>query len=118
VSHLTEAQSRDLFDKYGSYVKEICDACGRPLTSLRWTIHGDPRAWCSSECRVPFLPPEWRTTKTEKKKRSELADGVCHRKSCLDCGTQLDAERSSRDFCNDTCRKRFRRKERQKSRTA
>jgi hypothetical protein len=108
MSRLTEAQSWEVFALHGSWIRDICDACGRPLGNEQFTIHGDPRTWCSYECRGPFLPPEWRAVKTERKKPAEIAEGVCDRKGCLECGMSLEGKRADSEFCSDTHRKRFR----------
>jgi hypothetical protein len=111
VSHLTPAQSKKVFDQYGCWVKEICDGCGRPIGGVSWTIYGDPRAWCSAECREAHLPPEWRHAKTEKKKPDQAAIPFpAAGKICLSCSTPLAGKRAGSDFCGDTCRKRFHKK--------
>lgn len=48
---ITEEQSRTLLAKYGVYVTEVCDKCGKILGHVRFTRYGEPGAWCCRECR-------------------------------------------------------------------
>jgi hypothetical protein len=48
---LSTEQSYQLFEKYGSYITEVCDVCGRGLGPVRFTGRNEPGAWCSRECR-------------------------------------------------------------------
>jgi hypothetical protein len=48
---LTEAQSRELLEKHGVYVTEVCDKCGQILGQVRFTRFGEPGEWCSRLCR-------------------------------------------------------------------
>jgi len=49
---LTETQSRELLQKRGVYVTEVCDKCGKALGPERhFTRFGEVGAWCSRECR-------------------------------------------------------------------
>jgi hypothetical protein len=61
--------------------------CGAILVPVRWTILGEPGAWCSRRCR----------------------DGVDHPHQpgvCLGCGTSLGGKRRGAIYCNRTCRMR------------
>jgi hypothetical protein len=48
---LTVQQSYELLAKHGSYITEICDACGKGIGLVRYTRRGDSWVWCSRECR-------------------------------------------------------------------
>lgn len=83
---LTAKQGYTLLDKYGSYVTEICDACGKGIGPVRFTRRGDPGVWCSRECR----------------------DGADAREpgTCRHCRSRLPAgKKRGALFCDDACRK-------------
>jgi hypothetical protein len=84
---LTEAQSRELLAKYGAYVNEVCDKCGKILGPIRFTRCGQKGEWCSKGCRDGF----------------ERKPGTC-----LGCGVSLRGMRKGAVFCSDVCRKRWR----------
>jgi len=48
---LTTQQSCALLAKYGSYISELCDACGKGIGAVRFTRRGESGVWCSGECR-------------------------------------------------------------------
>jgi hypothetical protein len=48
---LTTEQSYALFERYGCYVTEAGDKCGRMLGSVRFARKGEEGVWCSRECR-------------------------------------------------------------------
>jgi hypothetical protein len=48
---LTTAQAYKLLANHGSYIKEICDKCGRGIGPVRYTRKGENSVWCSRECR-------------------------------------------------------------------
>ena len=84
---LTEAQSRELLAKYGVFVTEVCDRCGKILGHVRFARYGEPGEWCSRLCR----------------------DGIEHKAgACRTCGASLSGKRKGSLFCNSTCRMRVR----------
>ncbi len=84
---LTEGQSRKLMRMHRVYVTEACDRCGAVLGSIRWTIRGEPGAWCSQKCR----------------------DGIERQaRTCYGCGVSLLGKRKGAHFCSDVCRMRQR----------
>src|SRR5580700_7609976 len=84
---LSEEQSRRVLRKHGVYFTEVCDRCGTVLGPIRWTIRGDPGAWCSQKCR----------------------DGIERRaRTCQGCGVSLLGKRKGAHFCSDVCRMRHR----------
>jgi len=48
---LTTGQSRELLERFGCYVTEACDKCGRFLGAVRYTRKEEFGEWCSRECR-------------------------------------------------------------------
>jgi hypothetical protein len=84
---LSEEQSRALLAKYGAYVTEVCDKCGKILGPIRFTQYGQTGEWCSKRCRDGF----------------ERKPGTC-----LGCGVPLNGKRKGAVFCSDVCRKRWR----------
>ena len=48
---LSTKQCYQLLEKYGSYITEVCDVCGRGLGPVRFTRRNEPGVWCSRECR-------------------------------------------------------------------
>jgi hypothetical protein len=84
---LTEEQSRALLERYGAFVTELCDKCGKILGSIRFTRYGRTGEWCSKRCRDGF----------------ERKPGTC-----LGCGVPLNGKRKGAVFCSDVCRKRWR----------
>jgi hypothetical protein len=48
---LTTRQSNDLLAKHGCFVRECCDRCSQVLGPVRFTVRGEPGAWCSRLCR-------------------------------------------------------------------
>jgi len=48
---LTESQSRELLQKHGVYVTEVCDKCGKIPGHIRFTRFGEQGEWCSRKCR-------------------------------------------------------------------
>jgi hypothetical protein len=84
---LTEEQSRALLERYGAFVTELCDKCGKILGSIRFTRYGRTGEWCSKRCR----------------------DGLERKPGpCLGCGVPLNGKRKGAVFCSDVCRKRWR----------
>jgi hypothetical protein len=84
---LSEARSRELLHLYGAYVTEACDRCGAAIGPNRWTICGEPGAWCSKKCR----------------------DGAVRRAGvCQGCGVSINGKKKHARFCSDVCRKRQR----------
>jgi hypothetical protein len=72
---------------HGAYVTEACDRCGAVLRPIRWTILGEPGAWCSQKCR----------------------DGIERQAGmCQGCGVSLQGKRKGARFCSDVCRMRQR----------
>ena len=87
---LTAQQSYQLLAAHGSYITEICDGCGSGIGPLRYTRRGEASAFCSRECR----------------------DGADAREpgSCRCCKARLpEGKRRGASFCDDACRKAFRR---------
>ena len=87
---LSVEQSRALLEKYGCYVTEACDKCGRVLGAVRFSRHYDCGVWCSRVCRNG---PEAHAPGT-----------------CWNCGASLAGLRRGTRFCSGTCRKRENRK--------
>src|SRR5215475_14142075 len=48
---ITASQSRELLERFGCYVTEACDKCGRVLGPVRYTRKDEAGEWCSRECR-------------------------------------------------------------------
>ena len=48
---LLPSQSYTLLERFGCYVKDVCDKCGQILGPVRYTRRGEAGEWCSSECR-------------------------------------------------------------------
>jgi hypothetical protein len=48
---LTTAQSEQLLEQHGIWIKVTCDRCGNLLGAVRWTRRGEPGEWCSGVCR-------------------------------------------------------------------
>jgi len=48
---LTTRQAYELLEKHGSYITEICDACGKGIGPIRFRRKDVPGVWCSRECR-------------------------------------------------------------------
>jgi hypothetical protein len=84
---LSEAQSRALLERYGAFVTEVCDKCGKILGPIRFTRCGQSGEWFSKRCRDGF----------------ERKPGTC-----LGCGVPLNGKRKGAVFCSDVCRKRWR----------
>ena len=87
---MTPEQSYALLDKHGCYVTEACDKCSQILGPVRYTRKGDSGVWCSRQCR----------------------DGAeAHEpKTCRHCRAKLpEGKRRGAVFCDDACRKAFRR---------
>jgi hypothetical protein len=83
---LTAKQGYALLDKHGSFITEICDACGKGIGPIRFTRRGDSEVWCSRECR----------------------DGADAREpgTCRLCRSRLpEAKKRGALFCDDACRK-------------
>jgi hypothetical protein len=53
---LTDVQSRDLLQKHGVYVTEVCDKCGKILGPIRFTRCGWTGEWCSKRRSRPYWP--------------------------------------------------------------
>ena len=87
---LTTKQAHTLLEKYGSYVAEVCDACGQSIGAIRFTSKGEAGVWCSRVCRNG---------------KDAHAPGTCK-----GCGASLAGERKGTKFCHDTCRVRFNRR--------
>jgi hypothetical protein len=87
---LSTEQSYHLLEKHGSYITEVCDACGRGLGPVRFTRRNESGAWCGRECRDG---------------KEAHAPGTC-----WSCGASLAGLRRGTHFCSDTCRKRENRK--------
>jgi hypothetical protein len=87
---LTTQQAYALLEKHGSYITEICDACGQGIGPVRYTRRGDSGVWCSRECR----------------------DGKEARQpgTCQHCRASLpERKRRGAAFCDDACRQAARR---------
>jgi hypothetical protein len=54
---LTSQQSYKLLEKFGSYIKEVCDRCGRAIGPVSFTRADDSGVWCSRECRGDVARP-------------------------------------------------------------
>ena len=92
VSHmqLSITQSYLLLDRFGVFSREACDQCGQILGHVRFTRQRESGVWCSRQCR----------------------DGIEAREpgSCRQCRAKLpDGKRRGAVFCDDSCRKAFRR---------
>jgi hypothetical protein len=48
---LTAQQGYMLLEKHGSYVKEVCDKCGKGIGPVRYTRARESGVWCSPGCR-------------------------------------------------------------------
>jgi hypothetical protein len=48
---LTVRQSYELLANHGSYVREICNKCGKGIGPLCFTRRDQRGVWCSRECR-------------------------------------------------------------------
>lgn len=93
---LTTEQSRELLAEHeGTYVSEVCDACGQGIGYLRYTRKDSAGVWCSRECRDGAEAHEPGT--------------------CKHCGLFLNDEsnpatpkrRKGTLFCDDACRKAY-----------
>ena len=82
---LTTQQAYELLAKYGSYITELCDACGKGIGPVRFTRAGDSGVWCSRECRDG---------------KEAYAPGTC--KYCH--ATLPKEKRRGAAFCDETCR--------------
>src|ERR1700740_3063619 len=83
---LTTQQSYTLLDKYGAYITELCDVCGKGIGPISFTRRGDSGVWCSRECR-------------DGKEAHEPG-------TCKGCGGRLpEGKRRGATFCDDACRK-------------
>ena len=83
---LTVQQSYALLEKFGSYIREVCDKCGNGIGSVCYTRMGETGMWCSRQCR----------------------DGVEARepRTCKHCKARLpENKRRGAAFCDDACRK-------------
>ena len=84
--HLTTEQSYAMLERFGCYVKDVCDRCGHILGPVRYTRRGEPGEWCSRECR----------------------DGAeAHALgTCKGCRARLpEGKRRGSLYCDDACRK-------------
>jgi hypothetical protein len=54
---LTTEQSYALLEKYGCYVTEVCDECGRIIGAVCFIRKCETGVWCSRECRGEFQRP-------------------------------------------------------------
>ena len=89
---LTVQQSYALLAKFGCYIKELCDKCGRGIGPVCYTRMGETGVWCSRQCR----------------------DGVEARepRTCKHCKARLpENKRRGAAFCDDACRKAASRKD-------
>ena len=87
---LSITQSYLLLDRFGVFSREACDLCGQILGHVRFTRQRESGVWCSRQCR----------------------DGIEAREpgSCRQCRAKLpDGKRRGAVFCDDACRKAFRR---------
>ena len=87
---LTVEQSYELLERFGCYVTHVCDKCSRLLGPASYTRKGETGVWCSRDCR----------------------DGASARepKTCKHCRAKLpEGKRRGTTFCDDACRKAFRR---------
>jgi hypothetical protein len=48
---IANEQSYEALERFGCYVTEACDKCGKFLGPVRYTRRGEPGEWCSPECR-------------------------------------------------------------------
>src|SRR5262249_8062355 len=72
-------------DKYGSYITELCDACGRSIGPVRFTRAGESGVWCSRECRDG---------------KESHTPGTCKA-----CGARLpEGKRRGAAFCDPACK--------------
>ena len=88
---LSTEQSYQLLEKYGSYITELCDVCGRGLGPVRFTRRNESGAWCSRECR----------------------DGAhAHAPgTCKTCKARLpEGKRRGAMYCDDACKQAAHRK--------
>lgn len=87
---LSIKHSYTLLDRFGLFSREACDMCDRILGHVRFTRQGESGVWCSRQCR----------------------DGIEAREpgTCRQCRAKLpDGKRRGAVFCDDACRKAFRR---------
>jgi hypothetical protein len=74
---LTETQSRELLQKHGVYVTEVCDKCGKPLGHVRFTHFGQKGEWCSRECRDGVEAADrYRTTRKHVTEHATESNGL------------------------------------------
>lgn len=87
---LSVQQAYELLARRAVFAREICDKCGVVLDAVRYTRRGDLRVWCSRQCRdgIKALEPG-----KYRKCRAKLPEG----------------KRRGAVFCDDACRKTFRR---------
>ena len=82
---LNAEQQKKAFEKYGVWLNEACDKCGKLLAEVRYTRKDRPETYCSRLCR----------------------DGVDRMKGrCDGCGVDLSEKRRGARWCSDACRMR------------
>jgi hypothetical protein len=78
---LTTKQSYELLERFGCYVTEACDKCGKLLGPVRYTQKGDPEVWCSRECRGEAPRPDRNPGVLIRRKHAGLADRIAARRA-------------------------------------
>jgi hypothetical protein len=68
---LTGEQSYTLLERFGCYVKDVCDKCGQILGPVRYTRRGEAGEWCSRECRGDAERPAVRKGGRPRKYRTD-----------------------------------------------
>src|SRR6516162_9181613 len=68
---LLPVQSYTLLERFGCYVKDVCDKCGQILGPVRYTRRGEAGEWCSRECRGDAERPAVRKGGRPRKYRTD-----------------------------------------------
>ena len=60
-------RARQVLAATGVYATSACDGCKRLIGHVRWTREGDPREWCSQECREQAVGKLTQTVASRKR---------------------------------------------------
>lgn len=99
--NLTAEQACEVFERTGSRINSACDACGRILGAVRWTIRGESGEWCSRECREPQLPEKWQA------RRAHGEAGTLLARKHTTLAERMASRRESKRACAERRRQRF-----------
>ena len=83
---LTTRQSYELLEKHGSYITEICDACGKGIGPICFKCKDSKGVWCSRQCRD--------------------GENAHTPGTCKGCGASVRGKKRGTKWCSDTCRDR------------